>query len=150
MRCRLRPARENDERILPGGNVHVSAVPVLEGGKALGFVVLLHDLNFVERREASTREFLLMAFGFLALSASAVTIIAARLAWRGWMSELRTILRGDTARPEFQPILRDVRELVDRIVADKETDRSEPIPAGGEDRHPREQGALHSRQGRGG
>ena len=38
--------------------------------EALGFVVLVHDLSFVERREATTRRFLLLAFGFLALAAS--------------------------------------------------------------------------------
>jgi trehalose 6-phosphate synthase len=32
-------------------------------------------------------------------------------------------LRSGTHRPEFQPILRDVRDLVDRIVAEKESDR---------------------------
>ena len=110
-------------KTLPGGEVHVSAIPVLDGDAELGHVVLVHDLSFAARREAKTRQFLLFAFGFLAISASAVTVFAARLAWRGWMSELRTFLRGDTRRPEFQPILHDVRELVDRIVADRETDR---------------------------
>ncbi len=109
---------------LPGGSVHVSAIPVLDQGLALGFVVLVHDLSFVERREAKTRQFLLLAFGFLAVSASVVTVIAARLAWSGWMREVRTFLQGGAQqRPEFQPIMRDVRQLVDRIVAEKESDR---------------------------
>jgi trehalose 6-phosphate synthase len=108
---------------LPGGRVHVSAIPVFDVGEPLGFVVLVHDLSFVERREAKTERFLLLAFGFLAAAASAVTIVAARLSWRGWSRELRTFLRGGGQRPEFQPILRDVRELVDRIVAEKDADR---------------------------
>ena len=108
---------------LPGGSVHVSAIPVLDGGRVLGFVVLVHDLSYVERRESKTQRFLLLAFGFLALAASAVTVIAARVSWRGWSRELRRFLQGDVERPEFQPILRDVRDLVDRIVAEKETDR---------------------------
>lgn len=109
---------------LPGGEVHVSAIPVIDRDAALGFVVLVHDLSYVARREAKTQQFLLVAFGFLALAASAVTIIAARLSWRSWTSELRRFLRsGAEQRPEFQPILRDVRELVDRIVAEKESDR---------------------------
>ncbi|MGH9442584.1 MAG: alpha,alpha-trehalose-phosphate synthase (UDP-forming) [Thermoanaerobaculia bacterium] len=108
---------------LPGGNVHVSAIPVADGERTLGFVILVHDLSYVERREATTRQFLLFAFGFLALAASAVTVIAARLSWRGWSKDLRSFLQGGTQRPEFQPILRDVRDLVDRIVAEKETDR---------------------------
>ncbi len=108
---------------LPGGNVYVSAVPVLDQGEPLGFVVLLHDLSFAERRETKTRQFLLLAFGFLAAAASAVTIIAARLSWRGWSKELRRSLKGGRRRPEFQPILRDVQDLVERIVAEKESDR---------------------------
>jgi trehalose 6-phosphate synthase len=110
---------------LRDGNVYVNAIPVLDGSQALGFVVLVHDLAFVERREAKTQSFLLFAFGFLALAASAVTIIAARLSWRGWSNELRRFLRSgaDTQRPEFRPILGDVRELVDRIVAERESDR---------------------------
>jgi trehalose 6-phosphate synthase len=107
---------------LPGGNVHVSAIPVVDRDQSLGFVLLVHDLSFVERREAKTRQFLLFAFGFLALGASAVTVIAARLSWRGWSNELRTFLRGGAHRPEFQPLMRDVRELVDRIVAEREAD----------------------------
>ncbi len=108
---------------LPSGDVHVSAIPLLDGDRALGFVVLVHDLSFVARREAKTRTFLLIAFGLLAVAASAVTIVAARFSWRGWIKELRRVLRSGGPRPEFQPILRDVRELVDRIVAEKDADR---------------------------
>ncbi|HSD72026.1 MAG TPA: trehalose-6-phosphate synthase, partial [Thermoanaerobaculia bacterium] len=108
---------------LPGGRAHLSAIPVYDEGQPIGFVVLVHDLSFVERREAKTERFLLIAFGFLAAAAAGVTIVAARLSWRGWSRELRTFLRGGTQRPEFQPILRDVRDLVDRIVAEKEADR---------------------------
>lgn len=107
-----------------GGSVYVSGMPVVDGETTLGFVVLVHDLSFVERRENKTQTFLLLAFGFLALAASAVTLIAARLSWRGWSDELRSFLRGGAKekRPEFKPILGDVRELVDRIVAEKEAD----------------------------
>jgi trehalose 6-phosphate synthase len=110
---------------LPGGNVYLNAIPIIDRDEALGFIVLVHDLSFVERREATTQRFLLIAFAFLALAASAVTIVAARLAWRGWSDELRRLLRagGRGERPEFAPILGDVRELVDRIVRERETDR---------------------------
>jgi trehalose 6-phosphate synthase len=107
---------------LPGGEVHVSAVPVLAHEQALGFVVLIQDLSFVEQRDANTRELLLTAFAFLALAAAAVTLIAARLTWRGWISELRSSLRTGTQRRELRPIMRDVRDLVDRIIAEREAD----------------------------
>jgi trehalose 6-phosphate synthase len=115
---------------LPGGSVYVSAIPVLDEDRPLGFVVLVHDLSFVQRREATTRRFLLFSFALLAATAAVVTIVTARLLWRGWSDELRGLLRGGpqglrggAQRPEFQPLMRDVRDLVDRIVAEKESDR---------------------------
>ncbi len=108
---------------LPGGSVLVSAVPVKDGGRPLGFIILVHDLSYAERREASTQRFVLLAFGFLALAASAVTILVARFSWRGWSEEIRRLARGETPkRPEFQPIVRDVRDLVDRIMVERETE----------------------------
>ena len=115
----------NSVEALPGGNVHLSAVPVLEGDEALGFVVLLHDLSFVERRDAQTRLLLFAAFGFLALAASAVTVVAARVSWRSWSNELRKLLRSGVQRAEFQPILQDVRELVERISNESAADSDE-------------------------
>ncbi|HKB69839.1 MAG TPA: trehalose-6-phosphate synthase [Thermoanaerobaculia bacterium] len=110
---------------LPGGNVYVNAIPVADGVKPLGFVVLVHDLTFVERREAKTQRFIFVAFGFLALAASGVTLVAARLSWRGWSDELRGLLQGSgrSRRAEFRPLLGDVRDLVERIVAEKDLDR---------------------------
>lgn len=48
-------------------------MPVLNGDVLLGYVVLVHDLSFLARREAPTRQFLLLAFVMLAVGASAVT-----------------------------------------------------------------------------
>lgn len=102
---------------LPAGSVLVSAVPVVEPGKMLGFVILVHDLSFVERRESATRYFLWLAFGILGLSAAVITLVAVRLYWYDWSKKLRLLLKGGVAeRPEFNPILRDLRELYDRIL----------------------------------
>lgn len=102
---------------LPAGSVLVSAVPIVDNDKTLGFVVLVHDMSFVERRENATRNFLLLAFGILGLSAAIITMVAARLYWYNWNKKLRLQLKGETAqRPEFTPILRDLRELYDRIL----------------------------------
>ena len=46
---------------LPGGNIHVSAIPLFDN-TALGFVVLIHDLSYVQRREAQTLRFLFAGF----------------------------------------------------------------------------------------
>ncbi len=112
----------SDVFTLPGGRVHVSAIPLADNNTTLGFLVLVHDLGFVERREATTRRFLLIAFGVLSLAAAIVTVLAARLSWRDWSNELRNLLRGETDRPEFRPFLREVRDLVDRLASERETE----------------------------
>ncbi|HXK08270.1 MAG TPA: trehalose-6-phosphate synthase [Vicinamibacteria bacterium] len=105
-----------------GGQVYATAVPVVEGEAPLGFVVLVHDLSFVERREATTRRFIALAFGILAFAASVITLVAARLSWLGWSNELRRLIRGGSPPPEFRPFLRDVRDLVERLAAEREAD----------------------------
>jgi trehalose 6-phosphate synthase len=107
---------------LPGGTVHVSAIPLLDQHEAVGFVVLVHDLSFIERREASARRFLLVTFGFLASAAAALTMLAARLSWREWRGELERALKGEAPRPHFHPLLQDVRDLVERIAAERQAD----------------------------
>jgi trehalose 6-phosphate synthase len=103
---------------LPSGRVLVNAVPVARAGTLIGYALLVQDLSFVTRREATTRRILLAAFVVLSLGASGVTILAARLAWSGWTAELRRALSGSST-PGFEPLLRDVRSLVERLIEDQ-------------------------------
>jgi len=107
---------------LPDGNVQVTAVAMRKEAGAPGFVLLVRDMNFIERRESMTRRFLWVAFALLGVAASVTTVVAARASWRGWSDELRRLLKGETPRPEFLPFLRDVRDLVDRLASERETD----------------------------
>ena len=107
---------------LPGGDVQVSAVPMARGDQSMGFLVLVHDLSFIERREAKTRKFVILGFGILAVAASLITVVAARLSRRGFRAELRRFILGKSKDKEFLPIVQDVRELVDRIAAEREMD----------------------------
>jgi trehalose 6-phosphate synthase len=110
---------------LPGGPVHVSAIPLLDDEHAAGLVVLIHDLSFVERRESRTQVFLLVSFGLLALLASVVTLVTMRLSWRGWSDALRRLARGDSGeRREFLPLLKDLRELIDRLATEEQAEMS--------------------------
>jgi trehalose 6-phosphate synthase len=106
---------------LPTGRVHVSVMPLRNQGQGLGFAILLHDLSFIERREASARTFLIAAFGILAIMAFVVPMFVAKWARYDWSLELRRLLRtgGEKGR-EFQPILSDMRELVGRIANERE------------------------------
>ncbi len=98
---------------LPAGAVQISGHR-LEPGPSSTTILLVHDLSFVARREATTRKLLLVAFVVLALGAALVTLLAARLAWRGWTRELRHALVG-RAPGKFAPLLRDVRALATQL-----------------------------------
>ena len=113
---------------MAGGRVHVSVHPIEDEGQVRGALVLVHDLGFVTRRELAMRQFTLAAFAFVALLASVLTFVVRRAWWRSWTEELRRILsptRGqplDTrrrARNAFQPLLQDVRRLVDELAAER-------------------------------
>lgn len=106
---------------LPTGRVQVTAMPITDQGQDIGFAILVHDMGYIERREAQARTFLLLASGLLAVLAFGVPMFVARWARYNWSLELRTLLRGGGNQTrEFQPILNDVRELVDRMATDRE------------------------------
>ena len=111
---------------LPSGRVQLSATALEADGRPLGVVLLVHDLSFIGRRETTTRNLLLAAFFVLSLGAAVITLLAARFAWRGWTLELRKALSGQETR-EFQPLVRDVRALVDRLASERDREaRSGP------------------------
>lgn len=107
---------------LPGGSIHVSAIPVGADSRGqAGFLVLLQDMSYAERREVLTQTFLFVSFGAFGLLASLLTIFVARFSRRSWSAELRDVLRGgEQRRPEFQPILRDVRDLIEKVMDERE------------------------------
>ncbi len=104
---------------LPSGPVHVTAVALGEPQARLGTVILVHDLRFLSGREATTRNALVVAFLILALVTGIMTLFTARIAWRSWTSQLRRALAEGGAR-EFQPLLRDVRELASRLASERD------------------------------
>ena len=106
----------------PHGKFFLSAVPIHRDTTPVGFVVLVHDLTYVDSREARTQKFLIIAFGILALGGALVSVLAARFSWRGWTEEVRRVLKGGRYRPDFQPILRDVLDLVDRLVMERDSE----------------------------
>lgn len=67
------------EAVLRDGRAHVTAVPLADAEGPLGFVILVHDMSWVDRREAQTRRFLAFAFAAAALAA-AVAALATALA----------------------------------------------------------------------
>jgi trehalose 6-phosphate synthase len=104
---------------LPSGRVHVTVTTVQSGEQPVGSVVLVHDLRYLGDREATTRNFLLLSFFVLACGAALITVIAARFAWMDWTEGLRQALSGD-AKGAFQPLMRDVRALAERLAQERE------------------------------
>jgi trehalose 6-phosphate synthase len=107
---------------LPGGAVHVSAVPLGATALQAGSVVLVHDMSFMDRRERATRQMFLAAYLFLVVAGVVLALVTDRLSWRAWMKGFRRELHGEERRPEFRPLMRDVRELAARLAREMEDD----------------------------
>lgn len=83
----------------------------------VGRLVVLHDLSFIDRRSADTRRYLIGFIAVLGLVIAVITVAVAQLSWRGWVSGLRGLLRGDAllggrrarAAPELEPLAADLR-----------------------------------------
>ncbi|MBI4872384.1 MAG: trehalose-6-phosphate synthase [Candidatus Riflebacteria bacterium] len=107
---------------LPAGRLQASAFPIFAAENPLGYVILLHNLDYIDRRATQVKLILLAAFALLSLAASVATVLAARLTWRESIATFRRVLQGEKPAPELRPLLHDMQELVDRIRSEEETD----------------------------
>ncbi len=142
-------ARRDPRLLLSGGAVHVAmhdiveqspagAVAADEGGGAaaaaervsaasgsapvvVGRLVLLHDLSFIDRRSQDTRRYLVGLIAALGIVMALITMVVAQLSWRGWVSGVRALLRGEgiisplnggspAVAGELQPLAAELRE----------------------------------------
>jgi alpha,alpha-trehalose-phosphate synthase [UDP-forming] len=110
-------AARADPRVrLEGGSVHVGLQPLQAGGALEGDLVLLHDMSYIERRSLDTRRYLIVFIVALGLAIAFITVVVAQLSWRGWVSGVRAILRGEglvrpllAPAPELAPFAADLR-----------------------------------------
>jgi len=95
--------------------VYLTALPITSAaGIPLGVVGLIHDMSYIETQDAITRKAAIWFFGLMAAGALLLSTGIARATWRRFRSEIRSLVTGERDRPEFQPLLRDVRELAMR------------------------------------
>jgi trehalose 6-phosphate synthase len=102
---------------IEGGPVHVGVYPVQAEEGAVGELVLLQDLSFIERRSKDTRQYLIILIASLGAVIALVTVIVAQLSWRGWVSGTRALLRGEglvrplvgAPAPELAPLADELR-----------------------------------------
>lgn len=103
------------------GPLHVTVKPMVSETTPEASLVLVHDMSFVTRRSEETRRYVLYFFMGLAVVVSLITVIIAQLSWRGWVTGMRSLLRGEgllrepvptVDAPEFKPIARDLKRLI--------------------------------------
>lgn len=85
------------------GEVHAVVMPFNIGQFSDDRLVVLHDLSFVHRRTADSRDYLIMFFVGLGLAIALVTVLVAHISWRGWVAGTRALLRGESLLKPFQP-----------------------------------------------
>src|SRR5450631_4461951 len=103
---------------LPSGSVQVSRFDFDTASPAPFRVLMLHDLSFVDRRQRTARDFVLV---FVAISVLLLALLIVLVAWlqlRRWAEVLIGDIRGkrflDDAKspPSSMPILSQVREVL--------------------------------------
>jgi trehalose 6-phosphate synthase len=109
--------------------VHVSYIDLgrQNGEPGLGSLILVHDMSYVARRSSESKRYVFYFFAILGVVISFLTVVIAQLSWRGWISGMRAVLRGEglvrpfapSYSPELKPIVKDLRALVRNMEAEK-------------------------------
>jgi trehalose 6-phosphate synthase len=111
------------------GPLHVAVKPMESEVAPTGRLVLVHDMSFIARRSEQTKHYVFYFFMLLAAVISLITVIIAQISWHGWMSGMRSLLRGEGLlrqpgidalykRSEFKPIARDLQILIRELESD--------------------------------
>src|SRR3989442_11772448 len=105
---------------LQRGPIHVAINRVESEGAAYGYLVLVHDMSFVQRRSEDTKKYIFYLFAAIAAIVSLITVVIAEISWRGWVAGLKAVIRGEafgrgeTKVPlrELRPVARDLQALI--------------------------------------
>jgi len=116
-----RRAPWHGELELSGWRVFASVVPLDREGEDRGFVALVQELDWAERRAERARMILALCISGVALVVFLMAWFAPGLWYRSLRTQVRRILRG-TPTDAFHPLLQDVRDLVEQMSAEREGD----------------------------
>jgi trehalose-6-phosphate synthase len=103
---------------LPSGSVQVSRFDFDAAQPSPFRILMLHDLSFVDRRQRTARDFLLVFIGISVLLLALLVVLVAWLQLRRWVNVLIGDIRGkrflDNAKSprSSQPILSQVRQVL--------------------------------------
>lgn len=109
------------------GPLHVAVTDLAEAGQPVGRLLIVHDMSFVSRRSEDTRNYVILLFAVLGLAVGLITVAVAQLSWRGWVSGVRAMLRGEGVlrpfaqqpSPELQPLVGDLRAMLREMQAEQ-------------------------------
>jgi trehalose 6-phosphate synthase len=126
--CPPRGAVEHSRVLqLPQGPLHVSANPVMSDDTALGELVIVHDMSFVQRRSDDTKKYVFVLFAAIALVVALITVVIAEVSWRGWVAGVKALISGEgllrtpeqVRQPELRPFAKDLQALVRDLEAQR-------------------------------
>jgi trehalose 6-phosphate synthase len=107
--------------------LHASQIAITDAAGTLGYVALLHDLAYMSARRQQMRSYLISATIVLMGIGALLLLVSTRLTRRRWTAELRGLLLrpAERRKSEFQPIMKDIRELAERIASEREQPNAE-------------------------
>ena len=109
------------------GLIHVAVTPVETESTPYGYLVMVHDMSFVQRRSEDTKKYVFYLFVSIAAIISLITVIIAELSWRGWVAGLKSLIRrerigaaaGEMQMPELRPVARDLQALIQELESER-------------------------------
>lgn len=126
--CTSAKAQSPQLLTLAQGPVHITDNPIEQGGTVIGSLILVHDMSYMVRRSADTREYVILFFVVLGVVVSLITVFVAHLSWHGWIAGVRAMLQGEGiikpfAQPklasELQPLIGDLKTLMRSMDAER-------------------------------
>jgi trehalose 6-phosphate synthase len=103
------------------GPLHVYSTPIESEGRALGNLIIVHDMSFVRTRSDDTKKYIFYLFATIAAVVALITVVIAEISWRGWMAGIKELISGRALllspgrvhpSPELRPIAQDLQALV--------------------------------------
>jgi trehalose 6-phosphate synthase len=83
-------------------------------------------MSFIERRSADTKKYIVWLFAAIGAVIALITVVIAELSFRGWMSGIKALIRGQSLAlspepksRELRPIARDLEALVRDLEAER-------------------------------
>lgn len=94
-----------------------------------GELVLIHDMSFAKNRSSTTKKYIFLFFSLLAAVVSLITVLIAQLSWKGWITSMKTLLKGDllqkpmarNASPEVRPLVKDLKVFIRELEGERKT-----------------------------